>query len=355
MRCHIAGCAILLAGLGGEAVADEVYPRISGEIAVEIQNDWTFDSQDAANERNDLFTLTEPNVVVRLTPRSSFTAHGVLEVVRDPGPGEDRVFEDHGFFLEELHYDYTGDGFSLIVGKFAPNFGQAWYATPGVYGTDFAEAGYELAERIGFGGAYTVKSGTYGQHTVSASAFFLDTSILAESVFTGRGDIGRKDGGPSNTGKPNSFAVTLDGSFPALDGLAYHLAVVDQAKGTGNGKDETGVAFGLNYTFKLSEVDVNPYVEIVHFENAGAVRAQDRNFATAALGLGWRNWNLALAYARRETDPEAGGRTVNEQLQVSAGYAFDNGIGVDFGWRLLEEAGLSSHTFGILLGYRYDF
>ena len=53
---------------------------------------------------------------------------------------------------------------------------------PGVYGSDFAEAGYELAERIGFGGAVTLDGGRAGTHAISASAFRRRTASSRHSA-----------------------------------------------------------------------------------------------------------------------------------------------------------------------------
>ena len=126
-------------------------PRLEVEIDVEIQNDWTFDSDDPDAELNDLFTTTEPAVALHLLPGLSIQSGLVLEPVKDPGPSDDRFFEDHGFFAEQLYLLYETDDFSLHGGKFNLPFGVAWDLAPGVYGTDVAEDFYEQVERIGLG------------------------------------------------------------------------------------------------------------------------------------------------------------------------------------------------------------
>lgn len=48
----------------------------------------------------------------------------------------------------------------------------------------------------------------------------------------------------------------------------------------------------------------------------------------------------------------SGGAEVGDNLfQVSAGYAFDFGLGVDVGWRYAEESDVESQTLGLLLTY----
>lgn len=337
--------------------ADEAaYPHISGEVAVEVQNDWSYDSDDAGAELNDLFTKIEPVLEVHLLPGLSLLAHAVLEPVAGPGPRENRVFEDQGLLLEDLYIRYDSGIFSLRGGKFTPNFGLAWDAAPGVYGTDFAEDGYEFAERIGLGASLTHKDEELGTHGLSASAFFLDTSALAGSAFTSRPRPRRGDGGVGNTGDLSSFAIALDGGEAALlPGLAYHLAFIRQAAGAGDASDETGFAAALSYAIAVGEVEFQPFVEHVRFDDADGVAGQDRYFLTTSLRATWGDWNLALSRTGRVTEPPGGADIADELIQVSAGYDFGLGFTLDVGWRHTEEAGVDTEILGALLVWSTEF
>ena len=348
--------AFLLAVASPAPVAEEhKYPRVSGGVLIEIQNDGTVASDDRAEERNDLFTTTEPEIVVHFTRGLSLTVHGVLEPVRDPDPGENGILDDHGLYVEDLRLDYEDDRFALAGGKFTPNFGRAWDVAPGIYGTDFAEDGYELAERIGFGCSVNFGTESSGKLSVSASLFFLDTSFLAESVITERPRNRRGDGGPSNTGKTTSVAVAVDGSIPPLAALEYHLAFVNQAKGQGDTADERGVAVALWREFAAGPVAVKPLLEYVHFANADALRDQARDILTVALGFGWQRWNAAAVYSLRDTDIPGGGGSTDQQFQLSVGYEFEFGLTTDIGWRVLEEENVTGHTLGVLLTHTFEF
>ena len=127
--------------MAAPAAADEPrYPSITLDIStIEVQGDATVASDDPTAEINDLFTKTEPAIRIALSPEWSVNALFVLQSIRDPGPDDDRVLEDHGLFVEELHVDYETDRLAVSVGKLTPNFGKAWDTAPGVYGTDFAE------------------------------------------------------------------------------------------------------------------------------------------------------------------------------------------------------------------------
>lgn len=327
---------------------------ITGSVGFELENDATVSSDDPDGEINDLNATIEPSVTAHFTPEFSLTAVGVFEAIRDPDPGDDRYLDGHGLYIEELHLDYETERFSLIGGKFAPNFGKAWDEAPGIYGTGMAED-YELAERIGFGGGVNFGSEAMGEHTVSASLFFLDTSPMSDATITSRPRNFKSDGGPSNTETPESFAVALDGTLPAPTELTYHLAFVNQAEGEGNTADERGLAVALSRGFKAGDVEINPLVEYAHFWNADAVEDQSRDYVTAALALGWQSWNTAASYTLRKTDFVGSPDMTDWMFQLSAGYEFPFGLTLDLGWLMLEEEDITSHTIGTLLTYNLDF
>ena len=342
------------AGRGARAEEQPSYPYIDGEVLIEVQNDYAFDSDDPDAELNDIFTTTEP--VIRLHPFPGFyvAVHGVLEPVLPTEPRDDRIFDDHGLFAEELYAAYETDRFFVMGGKYTINFGKAWDEAPGIYGTDFAED-YELSERVGFGGGATFAYPGIGEATVSGSAFFLDTSILSQSGITNRGQTEISDGGPSNTEKPNSYALAVDGTVAALPGLAYHAAFVRQRKGRGDTGDETGLLVNAGYVRELGPVEIGTIVEYVHFDNADGIDGQTRHYLTTGLVIGWQNWNLSLSRTARSTKLADGSDTDDELIQVSAGYAFDFGLSVDVGYRLANESSVETDIFGVLLAYTYEF
>lgn len=350
----------------GPAMAEDSNPPfLQAYVSFEVQNDWTYKSDDPGNELNDLFTKTEPTLIMHFMKGLSLTAHGVLEPVRDPEPGEDRYFGDEGLYLQDLFLNYNWNSLSLTGGKFTPNFGRAWEIAPGIYGKDFVED-YELAERIGVGASYEFDLRKFGKHRLSASTFFLDTSIFSESAITNRGRTRVEDGGPSNTESLESFAVALDGGnfpetvlgdvFPGespVKGLTYQLAFVSQAAGDGNESRENGLAASIAHKFPVGKmIELKPLLEYTYFFDADGVDGQDRYYLTAATTAVYqKNWNVALSYTRRETMPSSGDDVGDNLFQVSAGYAFDFGLGVDVGWRYTDESDVASHTLGMLLTY----
>jgi len=203
-----------------------------------------------------------------------------------PVAGDDRVFDDQGFFVEVLTLDYEAGPVHLFGGKMHVNFAKAWDVTPGVYGADLAEE-YEMAENIGLGGAYSFDFGQGGTHALGAQTFFLDTSGLAESAFARRKKTREADGGPGNTGDFSLFAVSLDGGdIPALKGFSYHAAYVHHANDTVGAEKESRFAVYGAYEFTLpGDITAQPLLEFVRFDDADGTKGQDRTYLTAALGL----------------------------------------------------------------------
>jgi hypothetical protein len=281
----------------------------------------------------------------------------VIEPVRDPAAREDRAFEDHGVFVEDLYVDYAFGRFGLRGGKFTPAFGVGWDITPGIHGTDFAEAGYELAERIGIAGRAEFEVDSAGAYTAIAHAFFLDTTIFSESLGRGRGTTERADGGVSNTEDLSSYTLTLDGQNVAgFEGLGVRLSYIRQAKGEGDEDDEKGFSAALWHELRLGkELTLSPMVEVVRFDDAEGVDGQDRDFLTVAGRLGWRGWNLTLAYTGRDTETPGAADVDDQQFQVSAGYSFEFGLDVDIGWHRVEESDIKTRRLGVLAAYTASF
>ena len=357
----------------------KLYPNIEGELVVEIQNDGFFKSDDSTKEINDLLTTTEPFLKFNFSPCLSVTAHGVLEPIKDPKPGDDRAFNAHGLFMEDLYLAFHKYGLSIKAGKFTPNFGKAWDVAPGIcgthaqgfqnawdidagiYGTDFTED-YEFSERVGFELGWIHNNKIFGDHRITASNYFQDRSFLSQSLFSNRGQKRASVGGPSNTGDLSSFAIALDGSFRQLPNFRYHLGYTDMAKGKGNTSRQRGYLASLKYNATMGPFNLFPMVEFSSFDGWDGVDNQDRAYITAMLRTAWKDWNFVLAYTDRTTDPASGGDIDDSLFQVSAGYdfgcniLFKNGcLNVQTGYRFAEEENIESHAWGALLVYSFSF
>jgi len=344
------------------------YPTVEVKIPIEIQADRFYGTQDDT-DRHDVFAKIEPEVVVRFGGGFSIEAGLTLEEVVDPDPAsENRVFEDEGLYIETLKANYEYGRFAVFGGKFTADFGIAHKGEvlPGIYSRDMAED-YELTERVGVGGTAMLADGDMGKHALSAGVFYLDTTSFSKSAFRNRGRRRPTGGGPSNTESLKSFTVALEGENVAgVKDLHYHLSGARQgvdrvndedgvAKAGSATDDETGFAAAVHYRFAVGKVGVAPVVEWVRLNDFGGDTGVDRTYVTAGLGAELDQWNAALAWTRRHTDNPSSADAHDYQLQVSAGYRFKSGIGVEVGWKQSKESELLSRTVGALLTYEYAF
>ena len=367
----MAAAGLVFASTASAQEEERVYwpPRVDGELVIELQNDNTFDSDDKDAEINNLTTTTELGLNLFFAKPFFLNTHFTLEQTGDPDPRDDCWLCEHGVFVENLSLNWEEDRWSLIGGKFGPNFAIAWDAAPGIYGTDIGEDDIELAERIGFGGGATViQDEVLGAHTLSGSAFFVDTSGLSESFGTNRGRTRLGDGGPSNTESLESFAVALDGEeIQALPGFRYHIGGVRQAVDRVNDEDGNplpGDEIDDEYRFAAAgeweiEIDedlsITPLLEYVRFWNAEGTQDEDRDYVTAAGLVAYGPWNMAVSYTGKFVDNPDGTDRTDYSFQVSGGYAFDFGVSFDIGYKFDQAEDVDSHLIGALLVYELGF
>ncbi len=322
-------CAALLGALVSAEMASghepDALPAIHGEFSVELQHD-----RGVGRVDSDLFATVELGLRARLSPAWSLETDLVLEPVRDPEPGESRVFEDHGLVAESLVLRWQRKGARLRGGKLTPRFGIAWERAPGIYGADFAED-YELSERIGFEGGIALGLGTFGEHAFTASVFAPDAGFAS--------------------GAPSTFALAVDGSgFPWARGLSTHVAFLQRA--SGHGSPETGLALGISLERELPRgFWIEPLVELVTLESTatGSVR-----YATFATELRRGGVSLAASFSSRDRD-EADARSSERLGQLSLGYELDSGLGFALAFRRAREDGRLSNGVGFQLSYRFGF
>ena len=336
------------------------YPLIEGSFVFELESDGIFSSDDG-DEFIDTFNTTEVALDVRFNSVFSLHTDLTFEPVDNParGPrtvGEDIFFEDHGLFFETLHLQADFDQFSVYAGKINPAFGTAWDATPGIYGVDFAED-YEITERIGFGGSYTLNGGDAGQHTVNAATFFADTSGLSRSFGTNRGRTSEADGGASNTESFESFALALDGAeIAALPGFSYHLGFRYQTAGVTTTEDETGFVAGAVQEFDLSDdLALTLNAEVAYFSNL-ETEDVDGLYFTIGAGLEYDKWFGDAAFSVRDIDGSTAATDFTDlQFQAGVGREVFENATLQLGYRYLREEDNDSHTIGAIFVYETDF
>lgn len=353
----IISLSILLSSISAAAGDNTAYPKISGSISFELQNDFAFASDDPNQKFNNLFTTIEPQLKLSLTDKVSINSGLILEQVQAPDAnGGNQMLVGHGAYVQTLTFDCQDETTHLSAGKMHVNFGKAWDITPGIFGADLT-AEYEMTENLGLLAAYTQDFGSSGKHTLTAQSFMFDTSGLAESAFLRRKKTREGDGGPGNTGDFSSFAIAVDGeNFQFAPGFHYHAAFAHHANDTNGVEDEQRFALGGSYDFTLpGAVGITPMIEYVKFNDADGTANQDRDYLTLALGFTYEAWNAALSGTLKENETQSGVEIREELLQVSAGYAFSSGISLDVAYKRVRNDGIDTDMFGTQLTYGYEF
>jgi hypothetical protein len=340
-----------------DAASTKRYPYVIGDISAEFYVNAPLDADNPAAKRIDAYSSTELNAEAHVSSRFSIVTGLVVEPVDDRPLGQDRYFEDHGLYVEQLYGKLGLHGVDVFAGKFNPAFGRAWDDAPGIYGTDMA-AGYELTERVGAGFALQRENTRIGTAKVQASAFHVDRSVLSQSAFTDRGPAYRIDGGLGDTGDLDSFAISLDGEqLPQLVGVSYNVGFVHQARGPDDMDDQNGFVLGVQLVRTYNDLELRSLAEAAYFDYGGDVYSSgDPNlfvnklsFFTIGFEIKVKDFHAAAAYSAREVNVANGAGFDDWQYQISAGMDFGSSWSLDLGCKILKEQGEESSMFGLML------
>lgn len=175
--------------------------------------------------------------------------------------------------------------------------------------------------------------------------FFTDTTILSESLITNRGRTRQAAGEPGNTETPESFALVLDGeSVSGLDGFRYHLEYA--LLSAENAATEHRLAVAGEWALEMENgVTPTPLLEYARIESADSNANECRSYMTGSLGVGWGNWNAALAYTGKIVTISGNGN----------GDTYDDQVGLSVGYKHNRTVGVATQTLGALLSYGFEF
>ena len=131
------------------AAPDEcVGPCLIYSGSFDLMAEWQHPSDSTIANSYLLLPTSENNFRFKTNDAFSIIANVVSQQVVDPVPGENQYFTGLGTYVDVLQAQYDFKNVSIWGGKIHPAFGRAWDITPGLHGTNLAEA-YDLAERFG--------------------------------------------------------------------------------------------------------------------------------------------------------------------------------------------------------------
>ena len=330
-----------------EVTSAEAYPRIGGNILFRLAYDGDYDAETPRTESNDLFLEMIASPEFQLTRKFSINAE--IRIENAGPPTEDRYFEDETLFVRKLFLNYDiNDRLSIQAGKFTPTFAFASLVTPGMYGNSYNRE-IELIERIGFGAEYTFDAGASGQHTLSASTFFDDTSFLSDSLDLGgrRGRNRLADGGASNTDSLESFTVALEGNeISRLPGFTYRLAYIHEAAGEGDVADEDGFLVAAMQSLRLGDRQsltlIGEIAPLWNFEGT----ADNIIYASAGLVYQTSPWPVTLSGTGRWRELATGGTFNDYAVQTSVEYDFGRGTSIALAHEFTQDQNLDNQRIG---------
>lgn len=343
-------------------------PYLPGYFHIDVFDDFTFQADDPDQEINDLFTEARLNMFAMFARQLYVESGFLFAPVGEPPPGNN-TFENHGLRVATLGLTWDREWFWVGGGKGLPNSGIAADLAPGIWGGDVVYDFFKVKGRLGFAGNVNLGSEQTGHHALYASAFTADNSFLSRPYLSDGEPSSRADGGPSNTGRLNSFVFTVDGTgIPVIGGLRYHVSGMKQAVDRVNGSDgeplpedqiddEYRLAVGLEWSAIEvgDEGAITPLAEYGQLWNARGLKDRTERFITGSILLTTGVWNAAVAGTSWTIDSPEDDELVNYLFQVSGGYSFASGISLDVGYRLLDEFGIVSHTLGIVFSYGLPF
>ena len=279
-----------------------------------------------------------------------------------PGDKDDKFFEDHPVFIAALTVNYDTENFSAYAGKFNPVVGVDYHSFPGMYISTLVEH-YAIRERIGAGFKVRHDLEDFGRHSLEISSFMADTTFLSDSTVHQRGNTSKEDGGPSNTQRFNSYAISLEGSdFYSLtnnivEGLSYRIGHAVQAAAETSPRDEIRYSVSLGYKHILTrDLTARLMTEHMAINNLNGETSHDRSYNNFAIRFHYKNWFAGTAYTLIDNEADEEGENHDGHVfEGSAGYNFPFGLSVEVGYKRSDEENEEKELLGTLLKYSYEF
>ena len=295
-----------------------------------------------------------------------FSVNSLLRFTRGVEQTTSSVFSDEVLYVQRLFGVVHLLPVHLYAGKIHPRFGVGWYATPGLYGTDY-NTDYELFEKVGGGIRWDIRA--FGRHRFTAEVFHTDTSFLSNSLIPGTlrpGLLNLQDGGAGNTDTFESFAFALNGQqMPGLKGLSYQIGWATQKASPIDVRDENSWSIAAMWNFNIfGNFTLEPMGEFVSVTGQGGAY-RDVDYLTLAATLRRGPWAFAIHTTQRyvrdytadsyRTDSLAGAAVAYELADLKSTLPWLNGFTAIFGIRQSTTFGITGQTVGVQLKYTLDF
>lgn len=326
------------------------YPKFSHRFYLDLNFNDNYQTTDRRDEYKETKAKTRFYSKLNFTKNLSLNSYLKFETVDQDSEsdrrsalstgGGDRTFENMGIYFEELNLEYETDKYTLVAGKFNPDFGIGWRWDRGIWAYDLAE-NYKQVEKLGVAGI--VKAGDTkktGQYNFGLSFFTNDRKNFDNSIITKRDSEPKSSGLPGDTRALLSYVASLDIKFDFAynEKLSYHFSYINLAVDERDSQvtptkidDQKGYAIGMNYVYPFTKnFSLDSLLEYADMWNIGGDSDISETYYTASfIGRFYKDWNLTLVNTGRtniEQDANGFRETISE---ISAGYEFKNNLFFD--------------------------
>ena len=291
--------AVLLLGsvCGVEATLadDGQYPNVGMDYDATFQYDHVHADLPQGGNRNstDAYPDINSTFYFRFTHDQQIQLSTEINPVDGPEPGQKRFFEDVGLVINDLNYYQNNANSAFSVGKYHVPFGRAQDQAPGLYTEDFVST-YDLDGMLGGTVAYRFFDQQLGMIEPNVSLYTADNSFLGRPYLRHGEKLQRSDGGPSNTGKLDSYAVTVNWiAIPAVPylemqaGYMFNKKAEDETQPDPPGEDDETIKIAsaryiwayapstdLEPTLAGRYFDIVPFIEFADVDNEDGIQGQ---------------------------------------------------------------------------------
>lgn len=374
--CRSPLCAGLVAGLGllaspGAHADKGYYPNLGMDYNAVMQYDVSrTEGSGVTSPRNttDFYPDIQSSFYIRFSPNDQLRLSTEFNPVNPPAAGEKRTFGDLGLVVNELNYYKLTQHTQLQIGKLQVPFGRAMDAAPGLYTNDFVAA-YDLGGMLGATYAYRWFGQKVGMIEGGLKLYTADTTELSRPFLRSGARAQRSDGGPANTGKLDSYAVTVNwDAIPALPFLEMQAGYMRNRAGvaqpdSGPADDEVIRIVSARYiwaphssadldtTLRFRYFDIVPLVEYADVQNENAIAGNDTRYLTTSVTVDYGRWVFGATRTDKRRPWAAGAGRHDYLNEVSCGYRVTGqlSIGVSIGSQAV--GGQEANLVGMALSY----
>lgn len=366
-------------------------PVFSGGLVTDLNYDHNYRASNSNNNYND--SLLRSIFASKLSLNKNFSLQSVLRLddvdkynsdfaTQSTGGnvaadyGKSQYFQNEALRVEEITANYTHKNFTLLAGKFTPNFGENWQWGRGIWSNNLSN-NYRQTQKLGAGMSYKIGDRQKtGQYNFGFSTFINDHTGLSNSAFSKSDPYNKSTGTPGDaSGLFQSFAAAMDilFDFGEREKLSYHFSYISLGVNSKASPvaltqvaDQKGYAAAMKYRYPVAEKFlIDALLEYVRMKNIGGNSNVGEQYYTASLvGEICRNWNITLANTTL-VQKQYGANGFDQSLsEVSLGYSFDKTVFFD---KILMQIGYKSfrtnyktsidenNSIGVLLRYIKSF